>query len=96
MTDAVIHHFSAGGVYAREHLASAGTEVQKHVHDYDHLSYLAAGRVVLEVDGELDVLDAPCMFEVKAGKEHRITAVTDIVWLCIHSEVLADPDIKGN
>ena len=85
------HHFSAGGVYAREQTLKAGEEVTKHVHDYDHLSYLASGSATLEVEGELSALHGPCMLEVKAGKEHRIQAITDIVWLCIHSESVADP-----
>ena len=88
------HHFSAGGVYAREQTLSAGEEVQKHAHDYDHLSYLGAGRASVEIDGELSVIDGPCMLEVKAGKVHRIQAITDITWLCIHSEGIADPEIK--
>lgn len=89
------HHFSAGGVYAREQTLSAGEEVVKHVHHYDHLSYLVSGQATLEVGDELHVLHGPCMLEVKAGKAHRIQALTDVVWLCIHSESVADPDIKG-
>ena len=90
------HHFSAGGVYVREQTLEAGREVEKHVHDYDHLSYLGAGSALVEVDGEMEVHHAPCMLEIKAGKKHRIQALTDITWLCIHSEAIADPDIdKG-
>lgn len=88
------HHFSAGGVYAREQFLAAGFEVEKHEHDYDHLSYLASGLAMLEIDGELSMLRGPCMLEVKAGKKHRIQALTDITWLCIHSEAVADPSIK--
>lgn len=87
------HHFSAGGVYAREQTLQAGQEVEKHVHGYDHLSYLGQGRALVDVEGELQILDAPCMLEIKAGKKHRIQALTDITWLCIHSEAIADPDI---
>ena len=87
----ILHHF-AGGVYLREQTLAAGGEVEKHVHDYDHLSYLAQGSALLEVGGELQHLNAPCAIEVKAGKAHRIQALTDIVWLCIHAESVADPD----
>lgn len=89
----ILHHFSAGGVYAREQSLEMGHEVEKHQHDYDHLSYLARGIATVDVDGELQTLHAPCMLEIKAGKKHRIYAVTDITWLCIHSEAIADPDI---
>ena len=88
------HHFSAGGVYAREQTLLTGQVVEKHVHDYDHLSYLGAGHASVDIDGELYVLHGPCMLEIKAGKKHRIQALTDITWLCIHSEAIADPDIE--
>ncbi|RQN37375.1 cupin domain-containing protein [Paraburkholderia tropica] len=91
------HHFSAGGVYAREQTLLAGEEVQKHAHDYDHMSYLAGGTAMLDVDGELSVIHGPCMLEVKAGQSHRITAVTDLTWLCIHADSVADVEtlMKG-
>ena len=88
----IVHH-SAGGVYAREQTLKAGHEVEKHEHDYDHLSFLCSGSALLEVDGELRHLEGPCGIEVKAGKKHRIQALTDITWLCIHSEAIADPEI---
>jgi quercetin dioxygenase-like cupin family protein len=88
------HHFSAGGTYMREQMLLAGEEVEKHAHDYDHLSYLVSGRALTEIDGELGTLIGPCTLEVKAGQRHRIQAITDIVWLCIHSEALADPEIR--
>ncbi|MBN3809406.1 hypothetical protein [Paraburkholderia sp. Ac-20347] len=89
----ILHHFSAGGVYAREQSLLAGQEVEKHVHDYDHLSYLSNGSALIDIDGELSVLHGPCMLEVKAGKKHRIQAITDLTWLCIHAENVADPEI---
>jgi quercetin dioxygenase-like cupin family protein len=85
------HHF-AGGVYAREQTLEMGREVEKHVHDYDHLSVLCRGVAIMDIDGELHHLKGPCVLEVKAGQKHRITAVTDITWLCIHAESVADPE----
>jgi quercetin dioxygenase-like cupin family protein len=88
----ILHHFSAGGVYAREQTLQAGDEVEKHAHDYDHLSYLASGSASVEIDGDLQVLNGPYMLEVKAGKVHRIHALTDLTWLCIHAESVADAE----
>jgi quercetin dioxygenase-like cupin family protein len=88
------HHFTAGGVYAREQTLRAGEEVEKHVHDYDHLSYLGEGSALVEVEDEMQILHGPCMLEVKAGKKHKIQALTDITWLCIHAEAIADPGIE--
>jgi quercetin dioxygenase-like cupin family protein len=88
----ILHH-SFGGTYAREQTLAAGGEVTKHTHTYDHLSFLCSGEALVEVDGELEAIRGPRMLEIKAGKSHRITAITDITWLCIHSEAIADPDI---
>jgi quercetin dioxygenase-like cupin family protein len=93
LLDFSIQHHSAGGVYMRQQELKAGHEVEKHDHTYDHLSFLCSGSALLDVDGELQHLDGPCAIEVKAGKKHRIQAITDIVWLCIHSEAVADPEI---
>jgi quercetin dioxygenase-like cupin family protein len=87
----IVHH-SAGGVYVREQTLAAGKEVEKHVHTYDHLSYLAQGRALVEIDGVLGIVQGPAMLEVKAGKTHRIQAITDLTWLCIHAEAIADPE----
>jgi len=88
-----IKHHSVGGVYAREQALKAGKKVEKHEHTYDHLSFLCSGSAVLEVDGDMQVIHAPHAIEVKAGKKHQILAITDIVWLCIHAESVADPEI---
>jgi quercetin dioxygenase-like cupin family protein len=89
----MIKHHSAGGVYMREQTLAAGQEVEKHEHSYDHLSFLCWGSATLEVDGELQFLQAPCAIEIKAGKKHRIQALSDITWLCIHAESVADPEV---
>ena len=84
------HHFS-DGVYAKEISVCAGEEIFKHRHDsFSHLSILAAGSVDLY---RMDMykcttvvrLEAPCCVEIPKGEHHRIVAVTDCVWYCIHA-----------
>jgi quercetin dioxygenase-like cupin family protein len=95
------HHFSAG-VYVREMTLAKDHEVTTHKHAYDHFGLLGAGSAVIEVDGELTVHHAPAVIEIKAGKAHRIQALTDITWFCIHATDAADPEqidevlIKGS
>lgn len=93
LVDFNIQHHSAGGVYMRQQELKAGFQVDKHTHTYDHLSFLCSGKAILDVEGELETLIGPCAIEVKAGKKHRIQAITDIVWLCIHAESVADPEM---
>lgn len=84
------HHFS-DGVYAKEISVSAGEEIFKHRHDsYSHLSILAVGIVDLyrtDMYKRIDVvrLEAPRCIEIPKGEHHRIVAVTNCVWFCIHA-----------
>jgi quercetin dioxygenase-like cupin family protein len=70
----------------------AGLELTQHVHKFDHLSYLVKGSVMLEVDGKSEVHYAPKSFVIEAGKEHKVTSLSEAVWLCIHASDCTDPE----
>jgi quercetin dioxygenase-like cupin family protein len=79
------HHF-AGGVYCKEMRVQENFEIMQHKHNYDHLSVLAEGCAVVEYeDGDVQTYFSPAVIEIKAGKNHKITAISDILWLCIHA-----------
>lgn len=78
------HHFG-GGVYAKQALIKAGDYAEQHVHEFDHLSVLASGRVLLEVDGESQEISGPQCLLIAAGKRHKVTALEDACWFCIHA-----------
>lgn len=82
----VIHYFPTEGnpVYMRQMRAKAGQVIGSHRHKYEHYSVLVEGSVRAEFDGEVEEHVAPSVMIVPAGVEHRITALTDIVWLCVH------------
>jgi len=80
----IVHHFS-NGVYARQMTLPAGHFAVTHAHDYDHLSILASGRAVVETDGETVEYIAPACIEIKAGINHKVMALEDVVWFCIHA-----------
>jgi quercetin dioxygenase-like cupin family protein len=86
----VAHHFG-GGVYVKETFIEAGACLAQHKHEHDHLSYLVAGTVVLEVDGVRSTLRAPACLTLEAGKHHGIRAETDAIWLCIWQSDCTDP-----
>lgn len=87
----IAHHFG-GGVYAKETIVPAGHVLVQHMHEQAHLSVLARGRVLLEVDGQRREIDAPACLTIEAGKHHGIKALTDVVWYCIHATDCTDPD----
>lgn len=88
-------HYVAAGIYAKEWLGRAGDAIQQHKHSFDHMSYLAIGEVLVEVDGTTARHIGPCALLIEAEKFHKITAITDCLWLCIHSipENLRDGDV---
>jgi mannose-6-phosphate isomerase-like protein (cupin superfamily) len=86
-----MHHFS-DGLYAKQMLIPAGYVVFNHTHEYSHLSMLASGDVVVEVEGVANEFSGPACIEIKAGLEHKIFARTDAVWFCIHATSETDVD----
>lgn len=87
----IVHHFSSG-LYAKETLIPAGVRLTQHKHGYDHLSILASGTAVVEVDGEATKYTGPACLTIKAGSAHEVTAITDVVWFCLHATEETDPE----
>lgn len=79
-----VHHFSSG-VYAKQMMIPAGYVVGSHAHKYSHLSILASGEVIVEVDGVPKEFTGPACIEIKAGCEHKVFAKTNAVWFCVHA-----------
>lgn len=87
-----IAHYFAPDVYAKRMRLPAGYTVQTHKHRFDHLSILASGSAVVEVDGEASTYHAPACITIGAGRAHAIHALADIVWYCIHATDETDVD----
>lgn len=80
-----IENIEAGGVFIKATTFEIGEAGHKEVHDYDHLSYLASGKVALWVDGVETTIEGPRAILIEAGKSHRVIAITKASWLCVHS-----------
>ncbi len=85
------HHFS-DGVYAKQMALAKGHFAVSHKHNYSHLSILASGVALVEVDGIETTYTAPACIEIKAAAEHKITALEDVTWFCIHATSETDVD----
>jgi quercetin dioxygenase-like cupin family protein len=72
-------------MYAKEACIPKGYVLVQHKHKFGHLSVLAQGEVLLDIDGEQVKHTAPCCLHIEAGKHHGILALTDVVWYCIHA-----------
>jgi len=88
----VEHHFSSG-VYAKRMILNAGASIDTHKHKFDHMSILAQGVALVTVDDVSTSYAAPAVIDIKADKTHKIAAVTDCHWYCIHATDIADPEL---
>lgn len=88
--------YLCGGVYVKEMLTpDAGTVIPQHSHRYEHLSYLAAGQVMLTGDNGVlpGVYTAPVAIRIPAGVKHTFTTMQPMTLiLCIHSVALGEAD----
>ena len=87
----IVHHFGAH-TYIKETHIDAGTILPKHKHSFDHLSVLVSGSVLLTVDDESRAITGYTTLKIEAGKAHTVSALTDVIWLCIHATDETDPE----
>lgn len=90
--DLQIRHYFSGREYARRQVLPAGHYAESHRHNFDHLSILASGKVRVTVDGTATEYTGPECLIICAGQVHRIEALTDSVWFCVHATDETDPD----
>ncbi len=87
-----IEHFFSDREYAKKTDIPAGVVLTQHNHSYSHLSILATGNAMVTVDGESKEYTGPACLVIDAGKEHSVTALTDVCWVCVHSTDCKDPE----
>jgi quercetin dioxygenase-like cupin family protein len=83
----IVHHMPTVGnpVYIKQMHLAAGHVVETHQHEYTHYGLLGEGAAHVEVDGKATEHTGPCVITIEAGKRHKITAMTNITWFCIHA-----------
>jgi len=87
-----VHHHFSSGVYAKEVTIPAGMTLVQHRHKFDHMSVLASGTAMVSVGGKSAQFVGPAVLNIAAGQIHAVTAVTEVVWLCIHATDEVDPE----
>ena len=64
----------------------AGELIVQHVHEWDHPTIVAVGKVRFWIDDEdRGVLEAPKVVTIRAGQQHKFLALTDAVICCVHN-----------
>jgi hypothetical protein len=93
MIDVDIRHHFGGGVYIKETRIPARHVMVQHKHKFEHLSVLASGIAnVLRSSSAIErQYEGPSVLTIEADEHHRVEAITDCVWLCIHATEESDP-----
>ena len=87
----ITHHF-LGGLYAKRIELAGGAYVLSHSHPHTHMSALAKGSVIVETDYSRVHYKAPAYITIEAGLHHRIEALEDSLWFCIHATDCEDAE----
>jgi quercetin dioxygenase-like cupin family protein len=85
------HHFRED-LYMKEMSLPARHWAHSHKHNFDHIAFVYKGRVKVVVNGKETMLDGPDAIQIRADAVHKITAVTDTIWFCLHETDETDPD----
>ena len=78
----IVRH-SSKGVDARQTFIPAGVMLDQHVHEFPHLAIVGSGTAQLTAGGVTTTLSAGACVEIKAGMQHSVMAMTDVIWFCI-------------
>lgn len=86
------------------HFKSNGDLEQGHKHNFDHLTLLASGKLMVEANGEITEYVAPTMIYINKDTTHKLTATEDnTIAYCVHglrdlekSEDILDPSMVPN
>lgn len=86
-------HFHGGGLYARELVLPKGTFAIGEIQKYPHISIISKGEIsMLNEDGGVTVVKAPCTIVSKPGVRKCGFAHEDTVWTTVHN--MSDCDIE--
>ena len=68
------------------HFVNAGDQNEGHVHNFDHITLLAKGSVVVDIEGAQTEFNAPHMIYIAKGKRHFLRALeADTIACCVHA-----------
>lgn len=92
----IVHHF-VDGFYAKEARIPQYASVMQHKHAYDHDSVLLIGEVLVyemapgQQQETVSHHVAPAILKIKAGVQHKVLALRESLWFCVHKTDETDP-----
>ncbi len=83
------HQFSPG-LYIREVLMKKGIFVIGHTHLTEHFNIVLTGRALVMINGNIQRIQAPCIFKSGAGVRKVLFIEEDMRWATTHVTELTD------
>ena len=79
------HHFGDDGLYTRKIFMPLGALVVSYIHKQAHPSFLLEGDIsVLQDNGEVKRLKAPCIIQTEVGTQRVFYIHSDTVFTCVY------------
>jgi hypothetical protein len=90
-----LRHYFTDGIYTREIFIPAGTVLTGKIHKHEHPNFLMQGVVeVVTESGGRERLVGPSAMISPAGTKRALHAVTDLIWITVHSNPTNTQDLE--
>ncbi len=83
--DIPIEHYFAPGIYMRQMTMPEGSTVVGKIHKHEHYCILSKGKVSVVTGDAVKTFEAPAVIHAMPGAKRALHAITETVWLNVHS-----------
>lgn len=85
-----VKHLLTTGLYVKAYRAPAGVRIYTKQFDRDHMTILAQGTALLELEGNRVKLVGPAHCVIPAKTRVTVSLLEESVWYCLHPTELTD------
>jgi hypothetical protein len=89
-----LKHTFAHGVYVREMKAKKETIIVGKIHQYDHVTFLLSGKLLVATENGVEEFVGPCYFKSVAGLKRVGYVIEDVIWINIHPNPTDTEDLE--
>ena len=89
--DFPVSHYFGPDIYIREMTMPAGTLAIGHAHKFEHTNILLKGKILVNMGGDVQILEAPLIFKGNPGRKAAYF-IEDTIWQNIHATELKSLD----
>ena len=89
-----LKHSFSDGIYVREIFIPAGMFIVGKIHKHDHPNFLMSGTVDVVTESGSERIVGPCAMISSAGTKRALHAITDLVWITVHSNPTNTQDLN--